>query len=91
MLADDYYGEPGQSPLRYGADMVRFKPRCDVLFDAVARIPGARMTRTLKTSRSTRRAVARKCACAVFRENGEWHKILLFDEMEALLEAEENG
>ncbi|MCL1792102.1 MAG: hypothetical protein FWG40_12325 [Peptococcaceae bacterium] len=30
-------------------------------------------------------------AGAVFRENGEWHKILLFDEMEALLEAEENG
>ena|GEM_PF-742759 len=28
---------------------------------------------------------------AVFRENGEWHKILLFDEMEALLAAEEGG
>lgn len=28
---------------------------------------------------------------AVFRENGEWHKILLFNEMEALLAAEEDG
>lgn len=38
-LADEYLGEPGLSPMRYGADMARFKPRCDVLFDARAHAP----------------------------------------------------
>lgn len=34
--ADEYYGEPGLSAMRYGSDYARFKPRCDVLFDACA-------------------------------------------------------
>lgn len=32
--SDDYMAEPGLSAMRYGSDFVRFKPRCDVLFDA---------------------------------------------------------
>jgi len=36
VMSDEYYGEPGESALRYGADMSRFKPRCDVIFDACA-------------------------------------------------------
>lgn len=39
VLADEYLGEPGQSAMRYGADMVRFKPRCDVILDACAHSP----------------------------------------------------
>lgn len=42
VLADEYHGEPGQSPMRYGADMARFKARCDVLFDACAHSPDGR-------------------------------------------------
>jgi hypothetical protein len=37
--SDQYYGEPGVSAMRYGADMARFKARCDVLFDACAHSP----------------------------------------------------
>lgn len=37
---DQFYGEPGVSPLRYGDDFARYKPRCDVLFDAHACAPG---------------------------------------------------
>jgi hypothetical protein len=37
--ADEFFGEPGESALRYGSDMARFKPRCDVLFDAHAHAP----------------------------------------------------
>ncbi|RZI55373.1 MAG: DUF2169 domain-containing protein [Rubrivivax sp.] len=33
---DDYFGAPGESAMRYGADVARFKPRCDVIFDATA-------------------------------------------------------
>ncbi len=36
---DAYYGEPGESPMRHGDDFARFKPRCDVLFDACAHSP----------------------------------------------------
>lgn len=36
---DIYLGEPGDSPMLYGSDMVRFKPRCDVLFNASAHAP----------------------------------------------------
>jgi hypothetical protein len=36
---DVYYGAPGESALRYGADTARFKPRCDIVFDAVAHSP----------------------------------------------------
>jgi len=39
VLADEYHGEPGASAMRYGADMARFKPRCDVIFDACAHSP----------------------------------------------------
>lgn len=48
VLADEYYGEPGQSAMRYGADMARFKPRCDVLFDACAHSPDGRPVRELQ-------------------------------------------
>ncbi len=37
--ADQFHGEPGLSPLRYGDDFARYKPRCDVIFDACARAP----------------------------------------------------
>lgn len=37
--ADVYVGEPGQSAMLYGSDLVRFKPRCDVLFNAHAHSP----------------------------------------------------
>ncbi|WP_220815177.1 DUF2169 family type VI secretion system accessory protein [Pseudomonas paralcaligenes] len=40
--ADQFYGEPGLSPLRYGDDFARHKPRCDVIFDACARAPGGK-------------------------------------------------
>lgn len=38
--ADVYIGEPGLSAMLYGSDMVRFKPRCDVLFNASAHVNG---------------------------------------------------
>ncbi|HEY9101214.1 DUF2169 domain-containing protein [Chitinimonas sp.] len=37
--SDIYLGEPGDSPMLYGADTVRFKPSCDVLFNANAYAP----------------------------------------------------
>lgn len=37
--ADEYLGEPGLSPMRYGSDDALFKPRCDVIFDACAHSP----------------------------------------------------
>lgn len=45
--SDQYYGAPGESAMRYGDDFVRFKPRCDVLFDACAHAPGGRPVRQL--------------------------------------------
>ena len=30
-MADQYFGDPGESAMRYGADVLRFKPRCDVI------------------------------------------------------------
>ncbi len=39
--ADVYAGEPGESAMLYGADFARFKPRCDVLFNASAHTPDA--------------------------------------------------
>jgi hypothetical protein len=39
VMADEFYGEPGVSPLRCGSDFARFKPRCDVIFDACAHAP----------------------------------------------------
>lgn len=37
--SDEHYGEPGLSAVRYPSDAVRFKPSCDVLFDARAHAP----------------------------------------------------
>ena len=34
--ADKYAGKPGESAMLYGGDFARFKPRCDVLFNACA-------------------------------------------------------
>jgi hypothetical protein len=34
--ADEYVDKPGESAMLYGADFARFKPRCDVLFNACA-------------------------------------------------------
>lgn len=44
---DLYVGEPGLSAMRYGSDLARFKPRCDVLFDALAHAPEGRPVRDL--------------------------------------------
>ncbi|ALF89664.1 MULTISPECIES: DUF2169 family type VI secretion system accessory protein [Ralstonia solanacearum species complex] len=38
-MADVFVGEPGRSAMLYGADLARFKPRCDVLFNASAHAP----------------------------------------------------
>lgn len=40
--SDQYYGEPGESAMRYGSDFARFKARCDVLLDGCAHAPGGR-------------------------------------------------
>lgn len=37
--SDVYLGKPGESAMLYGADFARFKPRCDVLFNANAHVP----------------------------------------------------
>ncbi|TDR34958.1 hypothetical protein DFR29_1414 [Tahibacter aquaticus] len=37
--SDSYVGEPGLSALRCSDDFARFKPRCDVVFDACAHAP----------------------------------------------------
>lgn len=43
--ADVFFGDPGTSPMKYGSDLVRHKPRCDILFDAQAHAPaGAPVT-----------------------------------------------
>lgn len=46
-LADEYHGQPGQSAMRYGADMARFKARCDVILDAQAHAPDGVAVREL--------------------------------------------
>lgn len=45
--ADDFYGEPGESAMRYGGDFARFKPRCDVLLDASAHAPDGKPVQEL--------------------------------------------
>ncbi|NHZ38476.1 DUF2169 family type VI secretion system accessory protein [Massilia rubra] len=35
---DVFIGDPGESAMIYGSDIVRFKPRCDVLFNASAHV-----------------------------------------------------
>lgn len=37
--SDQFLGEAGLSPMLYGADFARHKPRCDVLFDSFAHAP----------------------------------------------------
>lgn len=37
---DVFYGDAGQSAMKYGSDFARYKPRCDILFDAHAHSPG---------------------------------------------------
>ncbi|MDM5181932.1 DUF2169 domain-containing protein [Massilia sp. DJPM01] len=44
---DEFFGEPGASAMRYGSDFARFKPRCDVLFDACAHAPQGEAVREL--------------------------------------------
>lgn len=39
VMSDQFYGEPGESALRYGSDFARFKPKCDVIFDTCAHAP----------------------------------------------------
>lgn len=41
----EYFGEPGQSSLRYDADLVAMKPGTDVILNAHAHAPGGRATR----------------------------------------------
>lgn len=42
VMADEFYGEPGESALRYGSDFARFKARCDVIFNASAHVAGGK-------------------------------------------------
>ncbi|MFD2425897.1 DUF2169 domain-containing protein [Ralstonia solanacearum] len=46
-MADIFVGEPGQSAMLYGTDFARFKPRCDVLFNASAHAPSGQPVREL--------------------------------------------
>lgn len=46
--ADQFVAGPGESALLYGSDLVRFKPRCDVLFNASAHSPTTEPVRQLK-------------------------------------------
>ncbi|WP_321950763.1 DUF2169 family type VI secretion system accessory protein [Paraburkholderia bannensis] len=45
--SDVYVGAPGESAMLYGSDFARFKPRCDVVFDASAHAPDAQPVQTL--------------------------------------------
>ncbi|MCU7816509.1 MAG: DUF2169 domain-containing protein [Candidatus Thiodiazotropha sp. (ex Rostrolucina anterorostrata)] len=46
--SDVYVGEPGQSAMLYGSDFARFKPRCDVLFNACAHAPNGQPVREMQ-------------------------------------------
>lgn len=48
--ADEFHGEPGLSAMRYGSDLARFKPRCDVIFDACAHAPQGQPVKKMKVS-----------------------------------------
>jgi hypothetical protein len=50
VMADEYYGEPGDSALRCGADYARHKPMCDVLFEACAHSPEGKPLRELNVA-----------------------------------------
>ena len=45
--ADEHHGEPGLSAVRRANDMVRFKPQCDILFDACAHSPDGKAVTAL--------------------------------------------
>ena len=45
--SDIFEGPPGESAMLYGSDMARFKPRCDVLFNAQAHSPDGAPVREL--------------------------------------------
>ncbi|MCL2875048.1 MAG: DUF2169 domain-containing protein [Betaproteobacteria bacterium] len=49
-IADEFHGEAGLSPMRYGSDYFRFKSRCDVLFDSVAHAPDGKPVPRLDVS-----------------------------------------
>lgn len=40
LLAPEYFGEPGQSSLKYDADLVPFKPGTDIILNGTAHAPG---------------------------------------------------
>jgi hypothetical protein len=46
--SDVFIGEPGQSAMLYGSDFARFKPRCDVLFNACAHAPNGQPVREMQ-------------------------------------------
>jgi hypothetical protein len=50
VMSDQFYGEPGESALRYGSDFARFKPQCDVIFDACAHAPGGKPVKQMEVS-----------------------------------------
>lgn len=50
VMSDQFHGEPGESALRYGSDFARFKPRCDVIFDACAHAPDGRPVKQMDVS-----------------------------------------
>ena len=42
VYADEHYGEPAETSIRYECDFVPFKPRCDVLMNGSAHAPGGK-------------------------------------------------
>lgn len=46
-MSDVFVADPGESALLYGSDMVRYKPRCDVIFNASAHTPDGAMVKEL--------------------------------------------
>ena len=46
-MADVFVDEPGKSAMLYGTDYARFKPRCDVLFNASAHAPAGQPVQDL--------------------------------------------
>lgn len=44
-MADEFFGEPGDSSTRQESDLAPCKPRCDVLVNATAQAPGGRPAR----------------------------------------------
>ncbi len=50
VLMPEYFGEPGQSSLRYDSDLLAAKPGTDVLLDACAHAPRGRPAETVPVS-----------------------------------------